>query len=406
MHKQMTAKRKQQILIAVCCMVYGFAYAGRYGYNANIAPIMEFYGITRAEAGLVSTCFFFAYGAMQLVHGILCRFYPKKIVIPAALFLSAALNLTVFFQPPFAAIKYLWLVNGICQSVLWPSLVLTLGETLEPGMMKQAVFVISLATMFGTLISYGGSALFNLFAFFRGSFLLGAVLTVLIGLIWLFSYDRLTAERYVASAGEITTAEKSRKALGGGLVGFLSVCVLFAAVCNFVKDGLSTWTPVILKEQFGLGDSASMILTLILPVFGLFGSMLALAVNRKIRDYRLMAGVFYVGLSFCLGGLLLSFRGAGVVLTLALLGVISCLAYAVNNVVTSMMPLELRDRVNSGFLAGLMNSATYIGSTASAYGLGRIADGAGWNAVILVMLGASVLSALAGIACAGLRRSR
>lgn len=402
----MTAKRKQQILIVVCCMVYGFAYAGRYGYNANIAPIMEFYGITRAEAGLVSTCFFFAYGTMQLVHGILCRFYPKKIVIPAALFLSAALNLTVFFQPPFAAIKYLWLVNGICQSVLWPSLVLTLGETLEPGMMKQAVFVISLATMFGTLISYGGSALFNLFAFFRGSFLLGAVLTVLIGLIWLFSYDRLTAERYVASAGEITTAEKSRKALGGGLVGFLSVCVLFAAVCNFVKDGLSTWTPVILKEQFGLGDSASMILTLILPVFGLFGSMLALAVNRKIRDYRLMAGVFYVGLSFCLGGLLLSFRGAGVVLTLALLGVISCLAYAVNNVVTSMMPLEMRDRVNSGFLAGLMNSATYIGSTASAYGLGRIADGAGWNAVILVMLGASVLSALAGIACAGLRRSR
>ena len=406
MHSQMTSKRKQQILIVVCCMVYGFAYAGRYGYNANIAPIMEFYGVTRAEAGLVSTCFFFAYGAMQLVHGILCRFYPKKIVIPAALFLSAALNLTVFFQPPFAAIKYLWLINGICQSVLWPSLVLTLGETLEPGMMKQAVFVISLATMFGTLISYGGSALFNLFAFFRGSFLLGAVLTVLIGLIWLFSYDRLTAERYVASAGEITTAEKSRKALGGGLVGFLSVCVLFAAVCNFVKDGLSTWTPVILKEQFGLGDSASIILTLILPVFGLAGSLLALAVNRKIRDYRLMAGVFYVGLSLCLGGLLLSFRGAGVVLTLALLGVISCLAYAVNNVVTSMMPLEMRDRVNSGFLAGLMNSATYIGSTASAYGLGRIADGAGWNAVILVMLGASVLSALAGIACAGLRRSR
>lgn len=398
----MTAKRKQQILIVVCCMVYGFAYAGRYGYNANIAPIMEFYGVTRAEAGLVSTCFFFAYGAMQLVHGILCRFYPKKIVIPAALFLSAALNLTVFFQPPFAAIKYLWLVNGICQSVLWPSLVLTLGETLEPGMMKQAVLVISLATMFGTLISYGGSALFNLFAFFRGSFLLGAVLTVLIGLIWLFSYDRLTAVRYAAPPSEETTAKNSRKALGGGLVGLLAACVLFAAVCNFVKDGLSTWTPVILKERFGLGDSVSIILTLILPVFGLAGSLLALAVNRKIRDYRLMAGVFYVGLSLCLGGLLLTFRGGGVVLTLALLGVISCLAYAVNNVVTSMMPLEMRDRVNSGFLAGLMNSATYIGSTASAYGLGLIADGAGWNAVLLVMLGASMFSAVVGIACAGL----
>lgn len=211
------SKKKAADLIVVCCMVYGFAYAGRYGYNANIAPIMEFYGVTRAEAGLVSTCFFFSYGAMQLIHGILCRFYPKKIVIPAALFLSAVLNLAVFFQPPFAAIKYLWLVNGICQSVLWPSLVLTLGETLEPGMMKQAVLVISLATMFGTLISYGGSALFNLFAFFRGSFLLGAVLTVLIGLIWLFSYDRLTAVRYAAPpAEETTTAKTAGKRLAAG----------------------------------------------------------------------------------------------------------------------------------------------------------------------------------------------
>lgn len=392
---QTPSRKKQQLLICICCMVYGFAYAGRYGYNANIAPIMAFYGVTRAEAGLVSTCFFFAYGAMQLVQGILCRFYPKKYVVPAALFLSAILNLAVFFQPPFAAIKYLWLVNGICQSVLWPSLVLTLSETLEPGMMKQAVFVISLATMFGTLISYGGSALFNLFAFFRGSFLLGAVLTVLIGLVWLLTYDRLTADRYTAPPSGETVSENSKKTASGGLVGLLAVCVLFAAVCNFVKDGLSTWTPVILKEQFGMGDSASIVLTLILPVFGLFGSVLALAVNRKIRDYRLMAGVFYAALSLCLGGLLLSFRSAGVIWTLMLLGIISCLAYAINNVVTSLMPLELRDRVNSGFLAGLMNSATYIGSTASAYGLGSIADGAGWNAVVAVLLDASVLSAAA-----------
>ena len=114
---------------------------------------------------------------------------------------------------------------------------LTLGETLKPGMMKQAVFIISLATMFGSLISYGGSELFNLLAFFRST---------------------------------------------------------------------------------------------------------------------------------------------SVVLTLALLGVISCLADAVNNVVVIIiMPLELRDRVDSGFLAGLMNCATYIGSTTSAYGLGRIADGVG-----------------------------
>ena len=83
--KQLTLKRKQQILIVIACLVYSFAYTGRYSYNANIAPIMAFYNVTRAEAGLTGTFFFFAYGAGQLIHAIFCRFYPRKYIIPGVL---------------------------------------------------------------------------------------------------------------------------------------------------------------------------------------------------------------------------------------------------------------------------------------------------------------------------------
>ena len=395
--KQLTLKRKQQILIVIACLVYSFAYTGRYSYNANIAPIMAFYNVTRAEAGLTGTFFFFAYGAGQLIHAIFCRFYPRKYIIPGVLGVSAILNIAVFCGVPFGAIKYLWLLNGICQSVLWPTLVLVLSDTMDSVMMKQAVFAMSLTVVIGTVISYGGSAIFNLFDLFRGAFLLGAVLMVAIGIAWLIGYDTLTlenaglAEAHAASSEATTAGGGSRKrAANGALIGLFAVCGLFMAVDNFVKDGLNTWTPVILKERFGVGDSLSIVLTVALPFCGVFGAMLALRMNRKIRDFRALSGSLLLLLSVCICGILLSMKLESMVLTVAFLGVVSCFAHGINSIMTSIMPFAMRDKVNPGFLAGLMNSAGYVGSTASAYGLGVIADRTDWNTVMYILLFASV----------------
>ena len=395
--KQLTLKRKQQILIVIACLVYSFAYTGRYSYNANIAPIMAFYNVTRAEAGLTGTFFFFAYGAGQLIHAIFCRFYPRKYIIPVVLGVSAILNIAVFCGVPFGAIKYLWLLNGICQSVLWPTLVLVLSDTMDSVMMKRAVFAMSLTVVIGTVISYGGSAIFNLFDLFRGAFLLGAVLMVAIGIAWLVGYDTLTlenaglAEAHAASSEATTAGGGSRKrAANGALIGLFAVCGLFMAVDNFVKDGLNTWTPVILKERFGVGDSLSIVLTVALPFCGVFGAMLALRMNRKIKDFRALSGSLLLLLSVCICGILLSMKLESMVLTVAFLGVVSCFAHGINSIMTSIMPFAMRDKVNPGFLAGLMNSAGYVGSTASAYGLGVIADRTDWNTVMYILLFASV----------------
>ena len=186
-HLQLNSIKRQKFLIFLCCLVYSFAYVGRYSYNTNISSIILWYGITRADAGAVSTFFFFSYGAGQLINAIFCKFYSKRYVIAGSLVVSAIINLILLFLPTFGLIKYLWLINGICQSVLWPTLMLTLGENLEQGMMKHAVLAMSLSAVIGTLVAYGGASLFNLFGAFRFSFLLGTVTTVGIGLIWFLS---------------------------------------------------------------------------------------------------------------------------------------------------------------------------------------------------------------------------
>ena len=402
--------KKQKLLILLCFLVYSFAYAGRYSYSANIAPIIDFYGVNKETAGLVNTFFFISYGVGQLLNAFLCRLYPKRYVISGALLISATINLLLFFLPPFAYIKYLWMINGICQSVLWPSLILIIGETIEPCLTKQAMFVTSIAGVSGTLLAYGGSSLLNLISF-RYSFLMGVALPASMGVVWFLSYNTLTDVKYVAEPSpaaeeETATATDHRRRMASAIVGLLAVCAVFAAIVNFVKDGLNTWTTVILKDQFGFGDSISIILSLVMPLCGVFGSVIAMQGNKLIKEFRALIGVMYLILSALLLGVVWALKIDSVVMTVLFFGVVSCMTNAINTVMLSIMPLTLRDRVNTGFLAGFMNACCYAGSAVSAYGLGKIADGKSWTFVICVLLVTTVVATVLAGASVLLRKSR
>ena len=65
---------------------------------------------------------------------------------------------------------------------------------------------------------------------------------------------------------------------------------------------------------------------------------------------------------------------------------------AVNNVITSIVPLYSRDKIDSGFSAGLLNTFCYIGSTLATSLLGKIADTKGWNDVFICILIFTVIS--------------
>lgn len=56
--------------------------------------------------------------------------------------------------------------------------------------------------------------------------------------------------------------------------------------------------------------------------------------------------------------------------------------------------MSVPDKKSSGFYAGVMNGATYVGSTISTYGLGLIADKSGWNGTFLSLAAISVVSAI------------
>lgn len=368
---------------------------------------MEHYGVSHADAGLVSTMFFFAYGAGQIINGILCRKYNARFIITFSLLVSAAINLAVFFLPSFFTLKYLWLLNGFSLSFLWAVLSTVLSRCLSDENLKKAVVIMSISTPAGTFLAYLLGALFTKVDFFNLSFLVGAAALFAIGVTWFFSYGKLTSGKTYGKSGEIAdkngemaTAEvlhtdenySAEKRNAMITLVFLGV---FAVINNLVKDGLSTWMPSVLKEKYELSESGSIALSLALPFLSVFGAFVATRVNDKTKNFVFTSVIFFAVSALLMPVIIWGDLG-GFVLPLCVFALIALLMTAVNSVVTTMAPMYMRNFFFSGTLAGALNGCCYLGSTISSYGLGKIADDLSWNAVFIIIFAFCIAAAVLG----------
>ena len=392
-------KRAAMSLIMLCWLVYSCSYIGKINYAANIIRIQDYYSITnKAEVGLVNTLFFFAYGVGQFVNGVWCKKYNLKWVVFGSLMASGIINLAVPFLPTFEPIKYLWTINGFLLAVLWPSLIRLLSETLTKKYMATASVIMGTTVAVGTFFVYGTSAAYALFTSFKASFYTAAIVLIGVALVWILFVSKLidmqqkdeeNAEN-VQVKGIDAVTKPSKKPI------YLMICVLafYGIATNLIKDGLGTWVPSILKESYGLPDSLSIILTLALPIVCIFGNAFAVTVHKRISDFVYQCVLMFASSGVIIALVIVGFESGQWILSLVGFTAVSLLVSSCNSLITSIFPLFMRGKVNSGLIAGVLNGFCYVGSTLSTYGLGLIADNYGWTAVFWTLL-----FACAAVAC-------
>lgn len=394
-------KRKAGLLlIFLCWLVYACSYIGKVNYAANINQIMSFYAVDHSSAGLVSTLFFFAYGIGQVVNGLLCKKYNIKWFVFGSLIVSGTVNFIVGVTTNFTLIKFLWLLNGFSMSVLWPCLIRLLSETLNKNDMAKASVIMGTTVATGTLFVYALSALFVRINF-KISFYLPAGLFFVAAVAWSLSYSPLVRqaknESEVEQTQEQEVDENTKEAHKNGLLLTIIMLAFYGIATNLIKDGLTTWVPSILKEEYQLDNSISIILTLALPIVAIFANAFAVRMHNKIKDFVLQCATM-----FLIAGIIIGCVIGGMSLNLfwiTLLGftLVCFLVSSCNSVITSIFPLFMRGKVNSGRIAGLLNGFCYLGSTISSYGLGTIADCFGWLVVFWVLLGVCAFVCLGAI---------
>lgn len=405
-------------LIALCWLVYAFSYIGKLSYTANVTQIEEYFSVQHSDAGAVTSFFFFAYGAGQIINGLLCKKYPLRYVIFGAMAVSGIANLSIPVIPTglFFLVKYIWMVNGLALSVLWPSLVRLLAETLCEKDLSTANVVMGTTVCTGTFLTYGGSALFVGMGGFQAIFYVAAAISLAVAGIWFFAYPKLVTGNSACLADKpaqgVPLQSSPMHSSSSGrfpmeMLPFLSVIAVLAVCNNLIKDGLTTWLPAILKETYALPDWTSILLTMLLPLLGVFAVVVATGIYKKIPNFFVELVILYgaSGILVCVVLGLLSTNALAV--TVGCFGVVAMLMSAVNGVITSMIPLYMREKLgNSGMIAGVLNGFCYVGSTISSYGLGALAEGNGWTAVFVLFIVLCAFSVLLGGAGAIVQRRK
>ena len=381
--------------IAVCWLVYTCSYLGKLGYTANIILIEREFGVAHAESGSVGTAFFFAYGAGQIVNGLLCKKYNVKYTIFFALIVSAVCNFTLTIITDFAWLKIVWLINGAALSFLWSLLIRFLSETLDSKYTSKAVVIMGTTVAVGTFAVYGLSALFTAISVYKAIFYLAAVLLPTIAIIWFLSFKAISQTQNTKDRESAPTIDSkaTKKKADFGFLSLIIVMAIFAIVTNVEKDGITVWIPTILKELYATPDYLSILLTLFLPLIAVFGTAVAVYFNKYIKNFVSLCGLFFLVTTLALVVNVLFLKSSAAVMLICL-SMISLFTSGTNNIITSMLPLYYKDKANAGLLAGVLNGCCYVGSTLSSYGLGLIADNYGWEVVFYVLI------ACAAICCA------
>ncbi len=385
--------KKENKIIFICWLAYTAAYIGRLNFNASIVAIISDLGVTKPEAGLVSSFFFFAYGAGQLVNGILSKRYNAKIMIFLSLVFSAVFNLLMPICNDISIMKFIWMGNGVVQSVLWSTLIKTLSDHLSDKKLPKAILAMSTTVAIGTFLAYGISSVSVKNGSWQVVFYVAAILVFISAFIWLFLYGPSK------KPSAVVAEEKNKVRMGKLIVLSLSIAA-FAGVANgFIKDGITTWVPSVLYEEFGVSQSFSILLTLCLPLVSTMGAAIAKKVHEKISSHAAMNMIFYFIAALLCAGILISLRLQSIVAIMLCFVGVACGMAMINNVITSMFALDHRKLLNAGFAAGLLNTFCYVGSTATSYSLGAVSESFGWNAVFIIMLG--VCAVASAICCIG-----
>jgi OPA family glycerol-3-phosphate transporter-like MFS transporter len=395
-------------------------YTGYYFCRSNLsavgpALIAEGGDVDKASLGAVVSAGVAVYAVGKLVLGTLCDFTGGRWLFVAGMVLSAALCALIGLFHGLGALLVLWSLNRFVQSAGWGALVKVASRWFEPERFGTVMGVLSLSYLFGDAV-----AKLSLGELVQQGFGPGAIFLVSAGVLaglsvpvwWLLREspaDRGLPEPRARPANVFGDAGNHHRPPGLAALlatllrspSFLLVCALSFGL-TVIRETLNFWTPVFLVEAAGAESATATKLSSLFPLFGGFSILLAGWLSDKLTQGRrgrvmmafLAASTFGLvllatlpldgELTLCAG--LISFVGLG------LLGPYAFLSGA--------MALDLGGKSGSAAAAGIADAVGYLGSVASGYGVGALAQEFGWGAAFGALAGLAVLTLAAAVAYA------
>ncbi|MDR2647834.1 MAG: MFS transporter [Oscillospiraceae bacterium] len=374
--------------IALCWFIYFASYLTRQNYAAALTPMLADFQFPKPLLSMAATGSSITYGIGQLLCGLALRKISAKQMMLTGLSVSAVCNwmialLGTFLPLPQIPYAFLgvWCVNGFAQAMLWPSLLQTMAQQLNNEDYKRACVHVTVASSFATVFVYLLVPFTIQVGNWRWAFPICAGLSLVVILFAAFLLPNTAARNENPIAPSDAKPIPMRRMLFG--IGLLPL-LLGVVLHGILRDGVSTWMPVLIAESFPAFSQAKSVLTAaILPLFAALSIQIAGRIGRKIHHETRTAALFFA-IAFLCAAVLPFAVNRSVAANIILMALITSCMHGVNLMIICQLPARFAAHNSMGFAAGVINACTYVGSAVSIFGIAWTADRFGWKVTAVI----------------------
>jgi MFS family permease len=393
-----TAATPYGVIWALLVYAWIANYLIRMALSALLPPIMEEFRLTYAQAGFLSSAFFYAYTGMQLPAGLLGDRFGRKRMLVAGLTLGAAAAALTGLAGTISVLLVARLFTGLSQGFLFSNDRVIIAATTPPSKMALGQGISFSGPGVGTTLGLFLAGLLGTMLPWRGVFLLVTLPPLLAAaLVWRWIPEPPAATAPADPAWPFRRVTRTRDFWLLGLTGIMPVYVQFV---------LAAWGPALFVE-LGVRDlarSASLasLQGLTAPLGLLVSGLVADRLHARgwHRKVTIAAGLMSSVAALVAMGLTIQERGPAWLLTLLVLAtsffIWCCWAPAYAILGALFRPSVL------GRAFGAYNTICFLGAVASPFITGWIRDLTG--SFVAGLYGAAALSALSVVTVMALDR--
>lgn len=382
-----------RMLTALCAVSYFVSYLTRTNFAAIITAIIQTGIIEKTAAGMVTTVGFITYGVGQLISGWLGdRINPKKLMF-VGFITTAVMNFIIPFCPNGYAMCLVWGVNGFAQSLMWPPMVKIMSTAMDTDTYNKSCVSVTFGSTLATISIYLLAPIVISIADWKAVFYITSVAGMVMSGVWYVAITKI--EKISGLTYILRTGEKSKKKKNYSIYGMLLV-VTMAAIClqGCLRDGVTTWVPTYISEEFSLGSEISILSGVGIPIFSLVSIKVVSAFYNRMGKKPFKCTIILFVLAAVCCGALTALSGVSVILTIILTGLIVACMHGINLILVCYLPAIYADADSVSSLSGTLNFMTYVGSALSTYGFALLSEKFGWGGTILSWLAISALGAV------------
>ena len=368
-------------------IVYFTNYFLRYNYAAAMVVIGQTEGLDMHELGLITSILFVTYGFGQLISGFLGDRLNPKAIIFCGIVGSTVSNVLMGASGDISVMRMAWGLNGICSSFLWAPMVRLLTIYMPEERLRGAILSFSYCTAFGQAGTYLLTAWLSTCFSWRVSFFVPAAMGGLSAVGWLVVSHTAGSIRPDGPRGRAASAPRPANPrirlywLSG--LPLILIAILFMGI---LKDGILTWLPQMVTDTFHIEAAYAIFLSAAIPLMNSLSVWLIKRTEKRFQGNDMVnSGILFACSALGLLAVLL-FGSFHPIVHIVLYAAVSTLTAGINTILISFVPLQFMKSGRSSTIAGVTNTATYLGSALSGWGLGFTADRWGWGGVNVLLL--------------------